>query len=493
MAISLAFIIVLGLGADYLFRKLKLPGLVGMLLVGMLAGPHVLGLLRPEMMEVSADFRKIALIVILLRAGFELRKDTLHRTARPAILMSSVPALLEIAGVVLVAPYFLDLTPLEAAILGAILGAVSPAVVVPLMIGFMERNLGAKKGLPTLVLAASAIDDVFVIVIFTILLAMEKGQQVNFVWQISSIPVSIVLGIIVGLIPGYLLYKLFTKVEFVSPRRTIIVVGVAIVLTWIEHLAKKSLELPMASLLGIMAMGFIILEKQESLAHQISQKLKRIWVFAELLLFVLVGAQVNLSVAWHSGLAGLAVIGIGLVWRSVGTYLSVLGAGLTWREKLFCIISYIPKATVQAAIGAIPLEAGVPGGDVILAVAVLSILVTAPIGAIGITLYGERVLEKDELSIYRFKTLRQQLGLPRVGDKVRHKFTGTVWKVIEEKETWVESPAGAGGQSQLVPALYLRFWKPHPELPAGKGKTISHRYTPEDYSFWHHWEIMEGL
>jgi len=489
MAISLAFIIVLGLGADYLFRKLKLPGLVGMLLVGMLAGPHVLGLLQPEMMAVSADFRKIALIVILLRAGFELRKDTLHRTARPAILMSSVPALFEIAGVVLVAPYFLDLTPLEAAILGSILGAVSPAVVVPLMIQFMERNLGAKKGLPTLVLAASAIDDVFVIVIFTILLAMEKGQQVNFAWQITSIPVSIVLGIILGLIPGYLLYKLFTKMEFVSPRRTIIVVGVAIVLTWIEDLAHK--YLPMASLLGIMAMGFIILEKQESLAHQISQKLKRVWVFAELLLFVLVGAQVNLEVAWHSGLAGLAVIGIGLVWRSVGTYLSVLGAGLTWREKLFCIISYIPKATVQAAIGAIPMEAGVPGGEVILAVAVLSILVTAPIGAIGISLYGERVLEKDYLAVMRFKTLREQLALPRVGQRVRHKITGTIWKVIEEREVWVEAPDPAPDGTQLVPAIHLRYWRPRPDLALGKGKTLFYAYTLEDRSFAENWEILE--
>ena len=490
MAISLAFIIVLGLGADYLFRKLKLPGLVGMLLVGMVAGPHVLGLLQPEMMAVSADFRKIALIVILLRAGFELRKDTLHRTARPAILMSSVPALFEIAGIILVAPFFLDLTPLEAAILGSILGAVSPAVVVPLMIQFMERNLGAKKGLPTLVLAASAIDDVFVIVIFTILLAMETGQQVNFAWQISSIPVSIVLGIILGLIPGYLLYKLFTNVEFASPRRTIIVVGVAIVLTWIEHVAEKY-RLPMASLLGIMAMGFIILEKQESLAHQISQKLKRVWVFAELLLFVLVGAQVNLEVAWNSGLAGLAVIGIGLVWRSVGTYLSVLGAGLDWREKLFCIISYIPKSTVQAAIGAIPMEAGVPGGEVILAVAVLSILVTAPIGAIGITLYGERVLEKDYLSVMRFKTLREQLALPRVGQRVRHKITGTIWKVIEEREVWVEAPDQAPDAPPLVPAIHLRYWRPRPNQDFGKGKTMFYAYTLEDRSFADNWEILE--
>jgi NhaP-type Na+/H+ or K+/H+ antiporter len=487
MAISLAFIIILGLGADYVFRRLKLPGLVGMLLVGMLVGPHVLGLLRPEMMSVSADFRKIALIVILLRAGFELRKDVLHRTARPAILMSSVPALFEIGAVVLVAPFFLDLTPMEAAILGAILGAVSPAVVVPLMINFMERNLGARKGIPTLVLAASAIDDVFVIVIFTILLAIEKGQQVNFAWQMASIPIAIVLGIVMGLIPGYLLYKLFSKFDFISPRRTIIVLGVAIVLTWVEDLTHQFI--PMASLLGVMALGFIILERQESLAHQISQKLKRVWVFAELLLFVLVGAQVNLSVAWKSGLAGLAVIAIGLVFRSAGTYLSVLGAGLTWREKLFCVVSYIPKATVQAAIGAIPLEAGVAGGEVILAVAVLSILVTAPIGAIGISLYGEKVLERDELSVYRFKTLRQQLGLPRVGQKVRQKFHGTTWKVIEEREVWV-SPAGPQ-PGQLVPAIHMRYWKPEPDLPPGKGRTLSHRYTLDDRSFSLYWEILE--
>ncbi len=489
MAISLAFIIILGLVADYFFRRLKLPGLVGMLLVGMLVGPHVLGLLRPEMMAVSADFRKLALIVILLRAGFELRRDTLHRTARPAIVMSSIPALIEIAGVVLVAPYFLGLTLLEAAILGSILGAVSPAVVVPLMIDFMERGKGAKKGIPTLTLAASAIDDVFVIVIFTILLALEKGQQVSFLWQLGSIPVAIVLGILVGLVPGYLLYKLFGRYDLPSPRRTIMVIGVAILLTWVEDLAHQFL--PIASLLGVMALGFVILEKDEGLAHLISQKLKRVWTFAELLLFVLVGAQVNLQVAWHAGLAGLAVITLGLVFRSVGTYLSVLKAGLDWREKLFCVISYIPKATVQAAIGAIPLEAGVPGGEVILAVAVLSILATAPIGAIGISLYGERVLEKEEIYVYRFESLRQTLKLPRVGERVRHKIRGTVWKVIEEKEVWVEGPAPAGARPPLLPAIYLRFWKPREGQSPGTGKTMGHRYLPEDHSFYHHWEILE--
>jgi solute carrier family 9B (sodium/hydrogen exchanger), member 1/2 len=489
MAISLAFIIVLGLGADYLFRRLKMPGIVGMLLVGVLVGPHALGLLQPEMMAVSADFRKIALIVILLRAGFILRRDTLNRTARPALLMGFVPASFEIAAVTLAARHFLAFTWLEAAMLGAILGAVSPAVVIPMMISFMERGKGAKKGIPTFMLAGSALDNVFAIVIFMQFLSMLKVTQESLAWRLASIPIAAVLGVILGLLAGYGLYLLFRHVEFISPRRTIIVLGMAIFLTWIGDLTRDFV--PIASLMGVIAMGLIILEKQESLAHLISYKLQRIWVFAELLLFVLVGAQVNPTVAVKAGLIGLAIMGIGLTARSVGTFLSVTGAGLSFREKLFCIVSYIPKATVQAAVGAIPLEAGVPGGEVILALAVLSVLVTSPIGAVGISLYGERVLEKDELSVYRFKTLREQLQLPRVGQRVRHKGSGAVWKVIEEREVWVEMPAGDGGPVQLVPAIYLRYWKPRPDLPAGKGKTMSHRYTPDDYSFWHHWEILE--
>ncbi|MFP3867883.1 MAG: cation:proton antiporter [Desulfobacteraceae bacterium] len=486
MAFSLAVIIVLGLAADYLFRKIKLPGLVGMLIVGILSGPYVFNLLDPAMMAVSPDFRKLALIVILLRAGFELRRDTLHRTARPALLMSAVPALAEIAGVVILAPVLLDLNWLEAAILGTILGAVSPAVVVPLMINFMERGKGDKKGIPTLILAASSIDDVFVIVIFTILLGMYGGQQINLAWQLAGIPISIVLGIIVGLIPGYILYKLFLRFELAPPRKTIMVMGVAIVLTWLEDLAHRFL--PIASLLGVMAIGFIILEKEEAMAHIISQKLKKLWVFAELLLFVLVGAQVNIHVAWDAGLAGLAVIAFGLVFRSIATYVSVLGAGLTWKEKLFCVVSYIPKATVQAAIGAIPLEAGVAGGEVILAVAVLSILVTAPIGAIGIILMGEPILEVEEKSIYRFKSLREMLQLPRVGQRVRHKKHGTVWKIIEEKEIWLEEQTDRG--IHLIPSIQLRFWKPREGQPLGKGRTMNHNYTANGHSFHEYWEIM---
>jgi len=491
MAISMALIIILGLGADYLLKKMKLPGLIGMLIVGVLAGPYVLDMISPEMMRVSADFRKIALIVILLRAGFELRRDALRRVGRAAVTMSAVPAIFEIVGVMLVAPKLLHITYLEAAMLGSILGAVSPAVVVPLMIDFMERGRGSEKGIPTMILGASSIDDVFVIVLFTIFLGMYGGQQTNILFKLAEVPISIILGTVVGLIPGYFLYRLFTKYDWRPPKRTLLVVGVAIILTWLEAACEK--YVPIASLLGVMAIGFIILEKSEPIAHLISQKLKKIWIFAELLLFVLVGAQVNIHVAWQAGLAGALVIFIGLIFRSVGTYVSLFGTPINWKEKLFCVVAYIPKATVQAAIGAIPLAAGVASGEVILAVAVLSILLTAPIGAIGIMIVGERVLDHGEQSIYRFKELREKLGLPHVGERVRNKLSGKVWKVIEQKEFWLEEPATPDSSlkhPKLIPAIYLRYWEEQTSKGPGRGKTMSFQYSLKDPSFQNHWEIL---
>ncbi|MBN1832539.1 MAG: cation:proton antiporter [Deltaproteobacteria bacterium] len=491
MAISIALIILLGLAGDYFFKQMKLPGLVGMLLVGVVIGPYFLNLMAPEMMTVSGDFRRIALIVILLRAGFELHRDTLNRVGRAALTMSAIPAMFEITGVMLVAPRLLGMTYLEAGILGAILGAVSPAVVVPLMIDFMDRGRGQKKGIPTLLLGASSIDDVFVIVIFTVFLGMYGGGEVNLWMKVTEIPISIILGIVVGLIPGYFLYHLFLKYDWRPPKRTIVVMGVAICLTWLEQALEH--KVPIASLLGVMAIGFIILEKSEAIAHIISQKLKKLWVFAEFLLFVLVGAQVNIQVAWKAGLAGIAVIAAGLVFRSVGTYISLLGTDLSAKEKLFCVVAYIPKATVQAAIGAVPLAAGVASGEVILAVAVLSILITAPIGAIGIMIMGEKILDRGERSLYRFKELREQMGLPRVGERVRSKEFDTVWKVIEEKETWIEPSSGPGrGKSTdgLIPAISLRYWKEDMGNGPGTGKTMFYRYSQMDMPFDHHWEIL---
>ncbi len=490
MAVSIALIILLGLCGDYLFRRLKLPGLVGMLLVGVLIGPYMLNLMAPEMMTVSGDFRKIALIVILLRAGFELRRDTLNRVGRPALVMSAVPAIFEIAGVMLVAPWLLGMTNMEAAILGSILAAVSPAVVVPLMIDLMDRGRGAKKGIPTLILGASSVDDVFVIVLFTVFLGMYGGGEVNLWIQLSEIPLSIVLGIIVGLIPGYFLYRLFSRYDWRPPKRTIVVMGVAIALTWLETAVED--WVPVASLLGVMAIGFVILEKSEAIAHIISQKLKKLWMFAELLLFVLVGAQVNIHVAWKAGLAGIAVITLGLLFRSVGAYISLFGTNLSQKEKLFCVVAYIPKATVQAAIGAVPLAAGVASGEVILAVAVLSILFTAPVGAIGIMVLGERILDREEASAYRFNELRERMGLPRVGERLRNKGTDAVWKVIEEKETWLKVPAMGTNENspRSVPAISLRFWSEDSSNGPGTGKTLKCRYSQMDGPFERDWEIL---
>ncbi len=491
MALSLAVIILLGLSADYLFRRVGLPGLVGMLFAGVLAGPYVLGLLSPEMMQVSGDFRKIALIVILLRAGFELHRDTLNRVGRAALIMSVFPAVLEILAVVVVAPPLLDVTYLEAAILGSILAAVSPAVVVPLMIDFMDKGRGTRKGIPTLLLGASSIDDVFVIVVFTVLLGMHGGQDVNLLVKLGEIPLSIALGIVAGILPGYLLLRLFQKYDWRPPRRTLIVLGTAIMLAWFEEVVKPWIQV--ASLIGVMAIGFIILEKAEPIAHLISQKLKKVWVFAELLLFVLVGAQVDIHVAWKAGLAGTLVILVGLVFRSIGTYLSLLGTPLNWKEKIFCVVAYVPKATVQAAIGALPLAAGVASGEVILAVAVLSILLTAPMGAIGILFLGERVLDREERPVYRFRQVREKLSLPRVGERVRDKRAGTVWKIIEEKEIWVNrNDARQVGEDAAspVPAISLRFWRDEPGLEPGTGKTASYRYSLIDPSFDDQWEVL---
>ncbi|MFZ5905867.1 MAG: cation:proton antiporter [Nitrospirota bacterium] len=394
MAFSIAVIVLLGLFSNYLFQKIKLPGLLGMLLIGVLFGPYVFNIIRPELLKVSADLRMVALIVILLRAGLELRKDTLNRVGRAALLMSCIPAVFEGAVITVLAPPLLGISYLEGAILGAIIAAVSPAVVVPMMLDYMEKKRGTNKGIPTLILGASSVDDVFVIVVFSILLGMYTGAQTNVGIKLLEIPESILLGIGAGALAGYVLYHLFERYNLRATKMTIVVVAVSIILAWIEDEIKA--KIAMSALLGVMTIGFILLEKAEVRAHKVSQKLSKVWIFAEILLFVLVGAQVNIEVAWEAGLAGALLIFIALIGRSVGTYVSLIGTDLNFRERLFCVISYIPKATVQAAIGAVPLEMGVKSGEVILAVAVLSILLTAPLGAIGIMATGDRWLEKEK-------------------------------------------------------------------------------------------------
>jgi len=399
MAVSLAELILLSLLVDWLFRKIKVPGLVGMLCVGIVIGPYVLGLLKPSILTVSSDLRMIALIVILLRAGFELSKDTLRKVGLQAALLSCVPAIFEGLAVMLLGPRLLGLSYMESAILGAVLAAVSPAVVVPLMIDFIDRKKGTEKGIPTLVLAASSIDDVFVIVVYSVLIGFYTGAKINVAWKLVGIPISIVSGIVTGLVCGFVLYRLFDLFNPRATKRLLTILGISVVLVALEPVLGSFV--PFAALVAVMAIGAIVLEKNEHMAHEISSKLAKVWVFAEILLFTLVGAQVDIHVAWKAGAAGSALILLALIARSIGTYLCLIGSPFNLAERMFIVISYIPKATVQAAIGGAPLlamkAAGMDTGpgQIILAIAVLSILLTAPAGAWAISTVGNYVLKQQ--------------------------------------------------------------------------------------------------
>ncbi|MEN8254268.1 MAG: cation:proton antiporter [Verrucomicrobiota bacterium] len=397
MAFSIAEMILLGLLMDWVFRKLRMPGLLGMLLLGVLFGPHVFDLMEPGFLEASADLRMMALIIILLRAGFELSREALNKVGVQALLLSFIPGIMEGSTIALLGPRFLPLTHLESAMLGFIIAAVSPAVVVPMMIGFIKRRMGAKKGIPTMVMAAASLDDVIAIVIFSVLLGFYTGTSGNVLMKAAGVPASILTGIGVGLLVGWLLLKLFDKFNPRATKRTMIVVGISILLVHVQQLLEG--VFPFAALLAVMATGFIILEKREHMAHEISSKLGKLWVFASIMLFTLVGAQVDISLAWDTGVAGLGLIACGLAARSIGVLVSLVGSPLTRGERFFTVVSYWPKATVQAAIGAVPLMAmqaagmQTDPGNVILAVAVMSIVFTAPLGALAIKIVGERVLE----------------------------------------------------------------------------------------------------
>jgi len=396
MALSLAKIIILGLIADWLFKKIRLPGLIGMLLMGVVLGPFAFGWLSPDLMAIAADLRMIALIVILLRAGFQLSKDTLNQVGKIAFRLSFIPASFEAAAITLLGPHLLGLTYMESAVLGFVLSAVSPAVVVPLMIRFIVEGKGKTKGIPTLVLAGASMDDVYVITVYSVLISIYTGNKVNIIWKLAGIPLSICLGVIVGIMAGFFLYRLFERFNPRATKRVLVILGSSILLVQLEHLVQE--WVPFAALLAVMAIGFIILEKRELMAHEISAKLAKIWVFAEILLFVMVGVQVNINVAMQAGAVGAVLIFSALAWRSVGTYLCLIGSNLNTKERVFVVVSYLPKATVQAAFGAAPLAAmrlagmNTAPGEIILAMAVLSILLTAPLGAVAISLCGDKLL-----------------------------------------------------------------------------------------------------
>lgn len=390
MLFSLALMIICGLILSGTMQKLKLPGLVGMLLTGIILGPYVLNLIAPSLLNISADLRELALIVILTRAGLALDISDLKKVGRPAILMCFLPATFEIIAVTIFAPMFFHITYLEAAILGTVLGAVSPAIIVPKMLKLMENDYGKSKSIPQLIMAGASADDVFVIVLFASFMGMYSGGSFDII-SIIKVPIAIILGLLVGIVLGLLLVKLFKKIHIRDTIKILIVLSVSFLVVSLENIIKP--YVPMSGLLAVMALGGTILKKYDILAKRLSSKFSKVWVAAELLLFILVGATVDISYVGKAGMAAIALIFIALVFRVLGVFICLIKTKLDAKERSFCAIAYTPKATVQAAIGALPLAAGVLAGNTILVVAVLAILITAPLGAIGIDASYKKLLK----------------------------------------------------------------------------------------------------
>lgn len=394
MLTSIAVILLCGLAAGWLFSKLRLPGLLGMILAGILLGPQGLGLIDGSILEISGELRQIALVIILTRAGLSLSVSDLKKIGRPAVLMCFVPASAEILGAVIAAPLLLGVNVLDAAIMGSVLAAVSPAVIVPRMIRLMEEGWGGERKIPQMLLAGASADDVFVMVVFTALTGLASTGRVSAAGFLQ-IPVSIVLGILLGAAVGSLLAVFFRKVHMRDSMKVLITLSVSFLMLELQNRLEGIV--PISGLLGIMSMGIFINQKYEILAKRLSVKYNKLWLGAEVFLFVLVGAAVDIRYALAAGGAAVALVAAALVFRMAGVLLSLTGTGLSGKEKLFCMIAYTPKATVQAAIGAIPLSMGMECGSLVLTVAVVSILLTAPLGAICIDGLYKKLLTKQDI------------------------------------------------------------------------------------------------
>ena len=401
MLISLAYIFLVGLSFAAICEKIKLPRIVGMLATGILLGPYGWNLLDPSILAVSSDLRQIALVIILLKAGLSLDPADLKKVGRPALLMAFLPATFEIVAYTLLAPRLFGITTVEAALMGSVLAAVSPAVVVPRMVQLMDTGYGTGQSIPQLIMAGASCDDIFVIVLFSAFTGMAQGGGVDLS-KFLNIPISILLGILLGAMIGYLL-SLFFETAYAhehlirNSMKVLIVLGMSFLLIAIETALKPFL--PVSGLLAIMSMACVIrMKSPNTVADRLSDKFGKLWLGAEVLLFVLVGAVVDIRYTLDAGLLAVLVIFLALLVRSAGVALSLAKTDLTTKERLFCVISYLPKATVQAAIGSVPLALGLPCGKIILSVAVLGILITAPLGALGMDLTYHRFLQKEQVS-----------------------------------------------------------------------------------------------
>lgn len=398
MLASLSLIFLVGLAMGAICQKLKMPRIIGMLVTGIVLGPYVLDFLDPSILSISSELRKLALIIILLKAGLSLDLKDLKKAGRPAILMSFVPATCEIAGYILFAPLLLGINRIEAAVMGAVLGAVSPAVVIPRMVMLIEEKYGTKKAIPQMIMAGASCDDIFVIVLFTTFLSMAQGGSADIV-DFVNIPVSIVLGILLGAVTGYGLY-LFFETSYAhkhcvrNSTKVIIVLGFSMLLVSVEGWLEGKVSV--SGLLAVVSMACVIKIKSTAfVSKRLSEKFGKLWIAAEVVLFVFVGAAVDIRYTLSAGIAAVFMIFIALIFRTAGVLICTIKTKLNMKERIFCVIAYLPKATVQAAIGSVPLAAGLACGKIILSVAVLAIIITAPLGALGIDNTYKKLLEKE--------------------------------------------------------------------------------------------------
>ena len=398
MLTSLSFIFLVGLAMGAICQKLKLPRIIGMLATGIMLGPYVLDLLDSSILSISSDLRKMALIIILLKAGMSLNLEDLKKVGRPAIMMAFVPATFELIGYLVFAPVILGITRVEAAVMGSVLAAVSPAVVVPRMVQLMENKYGTEKAIPQMIMAGASCDDIFVIVLFTTFLSMAQGGSAD-IKAFVNIPISIILGIILGTIVGYLLYLFFetayAKKHYVrNSMKVIIVLGFSFLLIAIEGWLEG--KIAVSGLLAVVSMACVLKMKCTSfVSKRLSEKFGKLWLAAEVILFVLVGAAVDIRYTLDAGLAAVAMIFAALIFRSFGVWLCTVKTSLTLKERAFYVIAYLPKATVQAAIGSVPFAAGLPCGKIVLSVAVMAIIITAPLGAFGMDFTYKKFLHKE--------------------------------------------------------------------------------------------------
>ena len=399
MLLSLAIIFLAGLFAAAVFERIGLPRIIGMLGVGIVVSPYVLGLLDDSILGISSELRQIALIIILIKAGLSLDLSDLKKVGRPAVMMSFVPACCEIVGYVVFAPLLLGVNRIEAAVMGAVLSAVSPAVVVPRMVRLIEEKYGTDKSIPQMILAGASCDDIFVIILFSIFVTMAQGGTVHAA-DFLNIPISIVLGVIMGALVGMAVYFLFESSykhnrKIRSSTKVIIMLGTAFLLMSIETLAKPYVAV--SGLLAVVAMACVIkLKSEKRVTARLSEKFGKLWIAAEVVLFVLVGAAVDVRYTLTAGISAVLMIFAALAFRAVGVFICMLGTKLSAKERLFCVIAYLPKATVQAAIGSVPLSLGLPCGKIVLSVAVLAILITAPLGSIGIDRSYKHLLSAEK-------------------------------------------------------------------------------------------------